>query len=375
MTKILVIEDEADIRDELVDWLCFEDYEVCIATDGKQGVDLAIAEKPDLIISDIRMPLMDGREVLMHIRSHPDLSDTPFIFVTASAERDSVRLGMNMGADDYITKPFTVDEILKAVQAQVHKHRQHTEAWEHRVDQLAVALDNERQARLLKSRLVAMFSHDFRNPLALIKSSADLVLNYEDRLSADKRRAKLKQITNAVSLLVQMLDDMLLVAEMENEHFAPDLVEANIVALVTGIVREFREMHETTHTLTMHSEQACINLLFDAKLVRQIMVNILSNAVKYSPDGGEIVVTVEARAEAVCISVRDPGIGIPRSYLPQLFEPFQRADNARYFKGTGLGLAIVKQAVDYLNGAIHVESQEGVGTAIHCLLPSSRPSA
>lgn len=369
MTKILVIEDEADIRDELVDWLYFEGYDVAIAIDGQQGIELAIEEQPDLIISDIRMPVMDGREVLMHVRSHPELSHVPFIFVTASAERDSVRLGMNLGADDYITKPFTVDEILTAIQAQVQKHRHHTETWEIQVQQLANALDSEREARLLKSRLVAMFSHDFRNPLSLIKSSADLILNYEERLSDDRRRKKLQQITASVTLLTQMLDDMLLVAEMETEHFEPTFVEADIIAFIMDIVQEFSQLTADNQQLVLHSQFEHIDMAFDPKLVRQIMVNILSNAVKYSPEGGEICVTIEKQAQHLAIQIQDRGIGIPKAYLPYLFEPFQRADNAKSFKGTGLGLSIVKQAVDYCDGMLQVRSHEGQGTTLTCLLP------
>lgn len=369
MAKILIIEDEEHIRDELFDWLSFEGYDVCYATNGKEGVDVALAEMPDLIISDIRMPIMDGREVLRHIRASPDLCEVPFVFLTASAERDSMRMGMNLGADDYITKPFTVDEILNTVEAQITKHRLHTKTWEERVKKLSTALDNEREARLLKSRLVAMFSHDFRNPLALIRTSSDLLLNYEGRISPEKRRRKLEQITSAVLLLTQMLDDMLLTAELEHGKFVPNLEEANIVPFVQKIVQEFADIYVATHTITYQYEAEIISINFDQKLVRQALVNILSNALKYSPDASEVVVRVARQTQFVTISVQDHGIGIPNSYLPMLFEPFERADNANSFKGTGLGLSITKQALDHCDGLIHVESQEGVGTTITISLP------
>jgi CheY-like chemotaxis protein len=117
MALILVVEDETNIREETMDWLLFEGYEVLGAGNGREALDVIAQAQPDLIISDIRMPVMDGCELLLEIRSNPSLLHIPFIFLTASAERESVRHGMNIGADDYLTKPFTHAEVLEAVRA------------------------------------------------------------------------------------------------------------------------------------------------------------------------------------------------------------------------------------------------------------------
>lgn len=117
MTTILVIEDEKSIRDEVLDWLRFENYQVLEAENGRVGLTLAQQNKPDLILCDIAMPEMDGHEVLLEVRSNPELSHLPFIFLTASADRDSMRQGMNLGADDYLTKPFSMRELAARVRA------------------------------------------------------------------------------------------------------------------------------------------------------------------------------------------------------------------------------------------------------------------
>ena len=123
MTKILIVEDEADIRTELAEWLQFEGYEVIEAEHGRVGLAQAKKHLPDLIICDIRMPQMDGYTLLLEIRATPRLTHIPFIFLTATATRDSFRKGMELGADDYITKPFTHAEVIRAVQARLEKHR------------------------------------------------------------------------------------------------------------------------------------------------------------------------------------------------------------------------------------------------------------
>ena len=117
MFKVLVIEDEKQIREELVDWLTFEGYDPFEAADGQVGLDLALSENLDLIICDIRMPLMDGYEVLRAVQAEPDLKQIPFVFATASAELASVQKGIDLGATAYITKPFTFDEVMAVVQA------------------------------------------------------------------------------------------------------------------------------------------------------------------------------------------------------------------------------------------------------------------
>src|SRR5579871_5170745 len=117
MTKILVIEDDAELLNEVIDWLTFEDYEVLSAPDGVVGVEYATRLLPDLIISDITMPQLDGYGVLVEVRSNPATATTPFIFITARASHEDIRQGMTLGADDYVTKPFTRRELLQTVQS------------------------------------------------------------------------------------------------------------------------------------------------------------------------------------------------------------------------------------------------------------------
>lgn len=373
MTKILVIEDEADIRDEVIDWLQFEGYTVIGAVNGQQGLERIYQETPDLIVSDIAMPEMDGYELLLEVRLNPRFINIPFIFLTAVSDRDSVRKGMNMGADDFVTKPFTHAELLESIRSRLGKKTAQESQIQAQIERLHSDLTEEREKRLLKSRLVAMFSHDFRNPLSSILSSSSIIRNYEDRLTPERKRQYLDRIDGSVRLLLQMLDDMLMVAEMESGHFefSPQLFDLN--ALIETILDEFRLISQGTHRLTFRTYLK--NYIYaDPKLMRHIITNLLSNAIKYSSENTEVTIIVEERDQQVSLMVEDHGIGIPEESLPLLFDAFHRAQNAKSVSGMGLGLTIVKQSVDLHGGTIDVGSVLGEGTRFVVMLPQTVPT-
>jgi signal transduction histidine kinase len=370
MISILMIEDEDAIREEVMDWLQFEGFKVFGARNGRLGLEAAKAHKPDLIICDINMPEMDGFQVLYELRTDAELHLTPFIFLTASDNRESFRTGMDLGADDYLTKPFTHSEVINAVRSRLQKHIEQQEAVQNQLKFLDRAFEEEREKRLLKSRLVAMFSHDFRNPLAVIMSSATLMRNYEDRINAAQRGEKLNRIISSVKQLIQMLDDMLVVAEMESGHFDASAETIDLSQFIAGIMDEFRAEHEENYQFRFDGNGG-IRGDISPRLLRQIVVNLVSNAVRYSPPKSEIIVMLSQNKEATELVVQDFGIGIPEEDRPHLFEPFSRGSNAKHIKGTGLGLAIVKEAVELCRGEIGVESKLGEGTSFVIRFPRS----
>lgn len=374
MTTILIIEDEAPIREEVRDWLQFEKFEVLDAENGRLGLQLALMHKPDLILCDIAMPEMDGYEILLEIRSNPTLGNLPFVFLTAAADRESMRKGMNLGADDYLTKPFTHVDLLNAVHTRLQKHATQTAQQQKKVEILNIALQEERKKQLLKSRLIAMFSHDCRNPLTLILLASDILSEGEDKLSADRKQRQHNRIRGSVHLLLQMLDDMLLVAEMESGYlkFSPEPLL--LAAFTKEIVEEFQMIDQNMHQFTLHNLLQG-NVEVDRKLFRQILANLLSNAIKYSQPNTEICINLYENEGSIFLEVRDHGMGIPEESLPLLFHPFHRAGNAKQIKGSGLGLHIVKECVNHHQGDIKVHSQLNQGTTFIVRLPLVRISS
>lgn len=368
MTKILLIEDEDMLRGEIAEWLTLEGYEVLTAVDGEAGANAVGLHLPDLIICDIMMPRLDGYGVLLHVRANSLTQLTPFIFTTAKVGHDDIRLGMKSGADDYLTKPFTRYELLQAIRVQLDKRETQKREQALEVELWRKALDQEHNQRLLKAEMVAMFAHDFRNPLTAILSSINLVRDYSDRLAEEGRRKHLNRAEASVHRLLQMLEDMLFLAQTDSNSFNLSSEPVYIGTFFEQVVNEFQSLHNETHKLFFESHFAD-PVAADPRLLRQIAANLISNAIKYSPAGSEVRVTLDNGSEQYTLTVEDHGIGIPEKDQARLFSTFQRGSNVGAVSGTGLGLAIVQQAVDLMAGSIELESQVGVGTTITVHIP------
>jgi two-component system sensor histidine kinase/response regulator len=369
MSKILVIEDETILREEVAEWLTLEGYETITAENGMAGLEAAFRLRPDLIVCDITMPLLDGYGVLLELNTNPATADIPFIFVTARAAHEDMRRGMDLGADDYLTKPFSRLELLNAVQTRLEKRLIQQQQRQTEVDQWQQAFEQEREQRLLKAKLVAMFSHDFRNPLSSILTSTSLLRDYAGRMDEERRLNHFNRIEGSVRQLLQMLDDMLVVAQMDSGKltFTPEPLQ--IQAFIQQMTEEFQMIHSDTYRLYFESRVAH-TVMADPRLLRQIATNLISNAIKYSPQGSEVRILLDSvDGERWMLVVQDQGIGIPEEDQWLLFEAFQRASNVGLVQGTGLGLAIVKQAAELHGGTVYLESEVGVGTRVSVVMP------
>ncbi|GAB4522103.1 MAG: hypothetical protein OHK0046_34260 [Anaerolineae bacterium] len=368
MSRILIIDDEAPLRDEVADWLEFEGYEVITAENGRIGLEKAVSHSPDLIVCDIAMPELDGYAVLLEVRSDPRLNFIPFIFLTASSNYDAVRQGMNLGADDYLAKPFKRTDLLKAIHSRLRKHDEQQETVQTQLEAVSRAFVEEKEKRLLKSRLVAMFSHDFRNPLTSILSSSELLKNYEDQLSIERKKQHFERIGGSVRLLLQMLDDMLAIAEMEHGHLEYRPQPVDIATFVRDTIEEFRLIYGDQYTFAF--EQSFSDSIdSDPRLLRHMLNNLLSNAIKYSPKGSTVTLCLLRTGDRLELHIIDHGVGISEADQAHLFEPFYRAEHSKNQKGTGLGLTIVREAVTLCGGEIRVISQLGKGATFIVTLP------
>jgi signal transduction histidine kinase len=370
MPTILIIEDESLLRAEVAEWLTFEGYTALTAEDGITGVEMALQHLPDLIVCDIMMPGLDGYGVLLEIRSNKLTADIPLIFLTARAAHEDIRTGMNLGADDYLTKPFTRIELLQAIKSRLETTAARRLKATEEIELLRTELAREHEQRLIKGKLVGMFSHDFRNPLATILSSISLLRDYADRMDEKRRLAHMNRVDASVRQLLHMLDDMLIITQMESGRleYKPELL--GVEQFLQNIIEEFQIIHAETHTFRIESRFSD-PMMADPRLLRQIAANLISNAVKYSPSGSEVNISLGYRQGQFVLSVEDRGIGIPETDQAELFSVFHRGSNVGEVSGTGLGLAIVKQAVELHNGMLSVESQVGVGTKVSVFIPIS----
>jgi PAS domain S-box-containing protein len=240
-------------------------------------------------------------------------------------------------------------------------------------ERLEAALQNERAVGEMKTSLMRTLSHEFRTPLSLIQISVDIFERYFERLPVEKRHERLNVIREQVRRLTDMLDDISFVigGTMGSLRFQP--LEIDLIPLIEQRLDELRATSGQSHVIHLEVSGTTGYVRIDQVLVTRILNNLVSNALKYSPDNTDITVQVNGEARGIFIRVIDSGIGIPTEDVEHVFEPFYRASNVGAIGGTGLGLNVVRECVALHGGQISVESRENIGTTFSVWLPFSMP--
>jgi PAS domain S-box-containing protein len=230
------------------------------------------------------------------------------------------------------------------------------------------SLTKEKELNELKSRFVSMASHEFRTPLTTMLSSLSLVTKYAEQQDIENQKKHTGRIKNSIHNLTDILNDFLSVSKLEEGRISNIPEELNLQAFIAEVTSEMEAMALKNQTINyIHSGK--LTVLLDKKLLKNVLFNLISNALKFSPEGGEIEIRSFVSNAAIKIVVKDSGIGIPLSDQKHLFERFFRAHNATNIQGTGLGLSIVSKYMELINGTIHFESKENQGTTFTVFIP------
>jgi len=233
---------------------------------------------------------------------------------------------------------------------------------------MRAALARERELSELKSRFVAMASHEFRTPLAAILSSIELLDGYGARLPDQERREIVGRVKNAVARMNKMVEQVLLTSRLESGRFSFEPMPRSIPDLLVQVATEMDSANDQASRIAMQCDGIDGLRQVDAKLVTHILVNLLGNALKYSLPDSPVTCVAAAHGDRLNLQVSDQGIGIPAADLPRLFESFHRGANVGHVQGTGIGLHIVKECVELHRGTIEVESVLGQGTTFRVSL-------
>jgi signal transduction histidine kinase len=393
---ILIVDDRPANLEVLSDSLSDYGLEILVALDGESAIERVEYAHPDIILLDVLMPEIDGFETCRRLKAKVSTQDIPVIFMSALSETvDKVR-GFQLGAVDYITKPFQHEEVLARVmthlmlrhmtkklqeqnvclqqeirvsEAAIRHRKQVEEQLRETEAQLREALAQEKELSKLKSRIISTISHEYRTPLTTIASSAQMLEKYRHKWDDDKQLKHFRRIHASVQHMTALVNDVLFVnkAEFEKLEFQPTPLD--LVGFCQELVDELQSTVGERHSLTFTTLGNCRECNLDAKLLRQILTNLLSNAIKYSPKGGTVSLRLTYEDNNVIFSCADQGIGIPPEEQHNLFESFSRASNVGTIGGTGLGLSIVKKCVELHGGKIAVSSEVGVGTTFTITLP------
>jgi two-component system, sensor histidine kinase and response regulator len=371
--NILIVDDAPNNLRLLSNMLTQQGYEVRSAISGPIALMAVHVMRPDLVLLDINMPKMGGYEVCEHLKADQYTREIPVIFLSALSEALDKVKAFQVGGIDYITKPFQIEEVLARIENQLMLRRMQLDLQQAKADALR-ALEQEKELNRLKSEFVSMISHDFRTPLTAIRGFTELIQHAGQSLTVETQERYFQKIDAAINHMLYLLDEVLLIGSLDAgkvqyqpicfnlEHFCHELIET----LQLGISSQ----HQLCFTCSGDSPTAEM----DQMLLHQILTNLISNAIKYSPDGGQIQVDLCCEHGLATFRVQDQGIGIPLENQHQLFETFFRCSNVGDIKGTGLGLAVVKRCVDAQQGEIAIDSKEGIGTSVVVKLPLVLPN-
>ncbi|MEJ2210924.1 MAG: response regulator [Anaerolineae bacterium] len=361
---VLVVEDDPNIRDIVAMILSDAGYRVLKAGDGGAALALVQQERPALIVSDVKMPGLDGFGLCEQIRADRDLAQIPFIFLTASDEHADVRRGMVLGADDYLTKPFEADELVAAVQVRLA-----------RAAEAQAAID--RASANLQDSIVRSLTHEFRTPLALVAGYTDLLESDGQALGPDEFDQVLRGLHSGSARLMSLVEDFLLLNQLEAgvvareaarvpfQPIVPDPIIKRAVARAQAAAQA-RHVHLATDCRT-----ADVMVAICPDHLAQIAARLVDNACKFSkPEGGRVAVSTRCLGDRWQLSVADQGIGIPAEALDWIFEAFRQVDRARLEQqGSGVGLTIVRGLAEVYGGQVSVESTPGKGSIFALVLP------
>lgn len=365
MTTVLAIEDETAILENILETLEIGGLEAHGAANGLEGVKIARKVMPDIIICDIAMPEMDGYGVLMELRSDPITTRIPFVFLTARVDRESQRQGMEMGADDYLTKPFTPTELLGMVRAQIDKRA-------------AVEEEYGRVAEELRSNIVHALPHELRTPLTGIITCADMLLMDfdENSVDLDRTRQLLTIVFRAGMRLQRLIENYLVYAQVE--MFDKDPERAALLRRGEGIRGAKSIIQQAAEQAFADADRAADRSLDDLVIetdgnpkiqisessLNKISYELVSNAIKFSESGTPIHVHTATNGDWWHLTVQDKGRGMKPDQVQRLGAYMQFERQLYEQQGLGLGLIIVVRLAELHGGKVHIESTPDEGTTV-----------
>jgi len=366
MVKILVIEDEVPLLDEIVSLLRFEDFEVFGAPNGNIGVKLAHTYLPDLIISDIMMPGLDGFGVFQTLQNDPVTSRLPFIFLTARADYSQVRQGMQLGVDDYVTKPFTREELLSAIQARLQKREIVRDQYERRIESL-------------RDSMAMALPHELRTPLTSLMGYAEMIMLDSAVLDPAQVSAMADAILKAGLRLQRQLQNFLLYVQLElgqHEHDSGvSLIGALEAAPAQVIERAAREqVAEYSREADLHLSLENVPVRVTRSVLDKIVVELVNNAAKFSAAGTPIRVSDRVAGSEYVLRISDKGRGMSAEQIRDSGAYLQFERRLYEHQGVGLGLTLARQLALLSGGRFDIESEPGQGTTVTVRLPLSAES-
>jgi len=365
--SVLVVDDQNTNRYVLSRLVGQLGHRVEAVENGRLALERLRQEAFDLVLLDVMMPEMDGYAVLAQMKADPGLREIPVIIVSGVDEIESVVRCVEQGAEDYLTKPFNPTLLRARIGACLEKKR----LWDELRDNYRRLQELER----LRDDLTSMIVHDMRTPLTSIMGGLYVIGNENLDPRSPKGRELTSLATSGANSLMGMINDLLDVGKIEAGQMVLDWTAVDLAQVARAALGQVRALARQKSIRLHEALPTDLGTVpADEDLVRRVMVNLLGNAIKFTPREGEVTLEVRREVDVVRVCVQDTGEGIPEEYHERIFEKFGQVASRKHERkmSTGLGLTFCKLAVEAHGGAIGVESTPGTGSTFWFTLAAHR---
>jgi signal transduction histidine kinase len=384
---ILYIEDDPASRSLVERTLNHAGYRVLVAERGLEGIDIARRESPDLILTDINLPDLSGREITTTLRSEVRFQRTPIVALTAQAYNEHRALTMAAGVNGYLTKPIDVEALPERVEFYLaggsdfidqetltQAKTQYTQEIVIRLESQIRELEESNRALLrldkMKDTFIQLTAHELRTPLTLVYGYSRLIEDAPQIKSVihndEGLNTLMKGLQDAIKRMQDIINEILTISRIMTNQIDLSIGPINPGLVMEKVVNNVQDVLKV-RPVTIHFERAAWpeKMRADADMLTLAFTNLLSNAIKYTPDGGNIYLTANATEQQVRVSVKDTGIGVAKEEQPRIFERFHTAGDTQLHStsktafrggGLGLGLSVTKGIIEAHGGRIWVES-------------------
>jgi signal transduction histidine kinase len=366
MTKVLLVEDNLNLLENIALELELRDYKVMQAGNGEIALQLMQTTDaiPDIIVSDIAMPKMDGYKLLEAVQSNDDWASIPFIFLTAFDSRNAVYIGKEMGADDYLVKPFQPDELVIAIENKLKRIARFKRKAEAQMDHA-------------RRELLHLISHELRTPLTSIFGSAEMLTESVAEIPDETAAVLLNLIQSGARRMSRLVNNVLFLIQIDSGHLHRMIDESGRPYDLRDIVVDGCRAFQTNWEM----DDPAVDIQFDnsdtpiyVRGIREFLVTavaeVMRNAVMFAPSRSRIDVNIGPDGDEAIIAITDRGPGIADADLPYIWDRFVQSGREEYEQqGVGLGLAVVRATIEAHGGSAGIESGAGSGTTVTMRLP------
>jgi len=377
--SILVVDDHPENLKILGNMLRENNYLPIFAQSGVKALSAIRKKLPDLILLDVMMPDMNGFKVCQQLKQDPILADIPVIFLTAKVEQADIIRGLELGAVDYVTKPFNYRELITRVNTHIELETakaelsQKVEELEQAKVALAKTVEELKQANATKDKFFSIIGHDLMNPFNALLGYSSMLTDKKVQLSAEEKDYFIYRIMKASNRGYNLLKNLLEWSRSQTGRLKIKPALINIKHIIDNNV-ELVGDNARVKKINIFSDLDELTTVFaDIDMIDTVIRNLLTNAVKFTPANGKVEICAKTQGSEVEISISDTGVGINAANIDKLFriEVFFSTSGTADEQGTGLGLTLCQEFVEKNGGTIGVESEEGKGSRFYVRLPAT----